>query len=69
MRVEDLDEKDYDIMAQRRKIVGEERRIKEEMKRTKEVEVMMDIMNKSKSGKGMDLANANVTFDDEGRLI
>ena len=66
-----MEEKQFEIDQQRRKVIGEEKRLMEEMKRQNEVEMMMEILNKSKSTKGKvtDLTNLNITFDYEGRII
>ena len=65
-----MDDAEWDIEAQRRKIVGEEKRIKEEMKRQKEMQKRMAAtIGAEKAKANADLTNLNVTFDYEGKIL
>lgn len=44
---EDFEVKEREINAHRRRVIGEEKRIFEEMKRQKEIDLMYEIMNKN----------------------
>eukprot|EP00347_Sterkiella_histriomuscorum_P001683 403371079 len=64
-----------EINAQRRRVVGEEKRIMEEIKRQQEIDMMYEIMQKNakkneKSGPNQNGGdNNNITFDYEGKII
>lgn len=63
--------REREIQAQRRKIIGEEKRLMEELKRHQEMEAMMEVLNRTKTdGQNADLQNSsNVTFDYEGKIM
>lgn len=67
------DEIAREINAHRRRVVGEEKRIHEEMKRQKEIDMIYEIMKKNatknEKSKGGDAQPDNITFDYEGKII
>ena len=62
------EEEEAMIYNQRKRVVGEEKRIMEEMKRQQEIDVMLEIMRKSQTKGNTDPAQ-NITFDYEGKII
>ncbi|CDW79098.1 UNKNOWN [Stylonychia lemnae] len=70
--VDVTDQDEREIQAHRRRVVGEEKRIVEEMKRQQEIDMMYEIMQKNarkneKTGPGGN--SDNITFDYEGKII
>ena len=66
-----MEVKEREINAHRRRVVGEEKRIFEEMKRQKEIDMMYEIMNKNGPQRGTQQQNETqtITFDYEGKII
>lgn len=54
--------------AHRKKIIGEEKRIQEEMRRQREIDMMYELMN-SKTDVAMLGGKNEITFDYSGKII
>ena len=63
------EEEENMILAQRKRVVGEEKRIMEEMKRQNEVDIMLEILKRSHLPGAVGDGSQSITFDYEGKIM